>query len=46
MGINSKLIHSGGGPQKAELFMSEVFRQIMELIIYSKIMQMIFLVVN
>lgn len=44
MGINSKLIHGGGKkkPRKAELFMSEVFRQIMELIIYSKIMQMIF----
>lgn len=45
MGINSKLIQ-GGKPRKTKLFMSEVFRQIMELIIYSKIMQMIFLVVN
>lgn len=36
----------GKKPQKTEIFMSEVFRQIMELIMYSKIMQRIFLVVN
>lgn len=46
IGINSKLILRGRKPPKTKLFMSEVFREITVLIIYSKIMQMIFLVVN